>query len=132
MAVVAALRDEYEVLSGILKPDRRVRLFGDIDGRSDMIGPAGSERGIIPMAQEQKESTELSIEQAFARLDEITKALEDPQTSLEDSFALYKEGSDLLAKANQKIDMVQKQVQILQNSQQSAQPGSLDSSYWVE
>ncbi len=84
------------------------------------------------MAQEQKESTELSIEQTFARLDEITKALEDPQTSLEDSFALYKEGSDLLAKANQKIDMVQKQVQILQNSQQSAQPGSLDSSYWVE
>ncbi len=84
------------------------------------------------MAQEQKDNTELSIEQAFSRLDEITKALENPQTSLEDSFALYKEGSDLLAKANSKIDMVQKQVQILQSAQQKSEPASLDDSYWVE
>ncbi len=83
------------------------------------------------MAQEQNEKKELSIEQTFSRLDEITKALENPQTSLEDSFALYKEGSDLLAKANHKIDMVQKQVQIMQTVQQS-EPVQMDDSYWVE
>ncbi len=83
------------------------------------------------MAQEQNENTELNIEQTFARLDEITKALENPQTSLEDSFALYKEGSDLLTKATHKIDMVQKQVQVLQNGQ-TGESVSMDSSYWVE
>ncbi len=83
------------------------------------------------MAQEQNDNTELNIEQTFARLDEITKALENPQTSLEDSFALYKEGSDLLTKATHKIDMVQKQVQVLQNGQ-AGETGSMDSSYWVE
>ncbi len=84
------------------------------------------------MSQDTKDKTELSIEQTFSRLDEITKALEDPQTSLEDSFALYKEGSDLLTKANQKIDMVQKQVQILQRVQQGPGTSSLDDSDWVE
>lgn len=84
------------------------------------------------MGKDTNENNELTIEQSFTRLDEITKALEDPQTSLEDSFALYKEGSDLLLKANQKIDMVQKQVQILQRAQQTPETSSLDDSYWVE
>ena len=48
------------------------------------------------MTQENTENTELTIEQAFSRIDEITKALEDPNTSLEESFALYQEGSKLL------------------------------------
>ena len=84
------------------------------------------------MTQENTGNTELTIEQTFARIDEITKALENPQTSLEDSFALYKEGSTLLAKANEKIDMVQKQVQILQHTQQESEMTTLDVSEWVE
>ena len=43
-----------------------------------------------------EELKEMTLEAAFARLDEITKALEDPNTSLEDSFSLYREGSGLL------------------------------------
>ena len=84
------------------------------------------------MAQENTGSADLTIEQTFARIDEITKALEDPSTSLEDSFALYKEGSSLLASVNQKIDMVQKQVQILQHTQQTSELTTLDDSEWVE
>lgn len=78
------------------------------------------------------ENTEMTIEQAFSRIDAITKALEDPQTSLEDSFALYQEGSNLLSMANQKIDLVQKQVQILQHSQDELELSLLDDSEWRE
>lgn len=84
------------------------------------------------MAQENTEKSQMTIEQIFARIDEITKALENPETSLEDSFALYQEGSMLLAKANEKIDMVQKQVQILHHTQNSSEMASLDDSEWVE
>ena len=55
--------------------------------------------------------TEMTLEETFARLDAITAALEDPSTGLEASFALYKEGSELLKQAGGKIDLVQKQVQ---------------------
>ncbi len=78
------------------------------------------------------QENEKTIEETFARLDVITKALEDPDTSLEDSFALYKEGSELLAKANRKIDMVQKQVQVLQKTQQGVETAPLEDSLWVE
>ena len=78
------------------------------------------------------ENTEMTIEQAFSRIDAITKALEDPQTSLEDSFALYQEGSNLLSMANRKIDLVQKQVQILQHTQDEPELSTLDDSEWRE
>lgn len=81
---------------------------------------------------EQEQNTELTIEQAFSRIDEITKALENPETSLEDSFALYREGSTLLGQANRKIDLLHKQVQILQHTQQSSEMTTLDDSEWVE
>ena len=84
------------------------------------------------MAQDNTQNAELTIEQAFSRIDEITKALEDPNTSLEDSFALYQEGSSLLKAANEKIDMVQKQVQILQHTQAESGMTTLDDSEWVE
>ena len=78
------------------------------------------------------ETADMTIEQALSRIDEITKALEDPGTSLEDSFALYQEGSNLLAMTNQKIDLVQKQVQILQHTQEDPELSLLDDSEWRE
>ncbi len=56
---------------------------------------------------------EMTLEEIFARLDEITGSLEDSGTGLEASFALFQEGSALLGKAGEKIDLVQKQVQVL-------------------
>ena len=84
------------------------------------------------MGAENTETKDLTIKEAFARIEEITKALENPETSLEDSFSLYREGSSLLAQAGRKIDMVQKQVQILQHTQQEPDMTTLDDSEWVE
>lgn len=60
------------------------------------------------MAEEKR-----TLEKSFARLEEITKALEDPDTTLENSFALYQEGCGLLKEAGEKIDLVEKQVKVL-------------------
>ena len=57
---------------------------------------------------------EMTLEQIFERLDEITSSLEEASVGLEASFALYKEGSELLKSANGRIDLVRKQVQVLQ------------------
>ncbi len=59
---------------------------------------------------------EMTLEQIFGRLDEITSSLEDASVGLEASFALYKEGSELLKSANGRIDLVRKQVQVLQQT----------------
>ena len=59
---------------------------------------------------------EMTLEQIFARLDEITSSLEEASVGLEASFALYKEGSELLKSANSRIDLVRKQVQVLQQT----------------
>lgn len=64
--------------------------------------------------EKKTEEKEMTIEQAFARLEEITAKMEDTETSLEESFALYKEGSELLNRAGAKIDLVEKQLQVLQ------------------
>ena len=48
------------------------------------------------LKEEASGKTELTLEEAFARLDEITAKLENPRTTLEESFALYKEGNELL------------------------------------
>lgn len=64
--------------------------------------------------------TERTLEEIFDRLEEITSAMENPDTGLEASFALYKEGSELLKQADGRIDLVQKQVQVLQQGPDGA------------
>ncbi len=57
------------------------------------------------------ESTEMTIEDAFARLQEILGRMEEDGITLEESFAGYEEGMKLLKYCNEKIDRVEKQVQ---------------------
>jgi exodeoxyribonuclease VII small subunit len=52
----------------------------------------------------------LSLEEAFARLDELLKKMEDREIPLEESFAVYKEGMDLLKQSREKIDTVEKKM----------------------
>lgn len=52
----------------------------------------------------------LTIEEAFAQLDELARQLESSQTSLEDSFALYQRGMELLKYCSGKIDQVEKKM----------------------
>ena len=60
------------------------------------------------MAENQKE--EKTLEEAFSELDVLADKLEDRETSLEDSFRLYKQGMGLLKFCNDKLDTVEKQM----------------------
>jgi exodeoxyribonuclease VII small subunit len=56
---------------------------------------------------------ELTLEETFARLEQMLEQLEDPQLSLEASFELYQQGMSLLAQCNEKIDTVEKKILIM-------------------
>lgn len=60
------------------------------------------------MAKEEKEK--ISIEEAFAKLDETVKEMEDDDVSLERSFSLYKTGMELIESCTKEIDLVEKSV----------------------
>lgn len=57
---------------------------------------------------------EKTIEETFAELDEIMEKLESSETSLEESFACYEAGIKLVKACGEKIDLVEKQMIILQ------------------
>lgn len=56
------------------------------------------------------EQPEKTIEEAFTELDALAVKLEDRETSLEDSFLLYKKGMELLKYCNEKLDTVEKKM----------------------
>lgn len=56
------------------------------------------------------EKKELTLEESFQRLDELIAKLEDREIPLEESFAVYKEGMDLLKSSREKIDTVEKKM----------------------
>lgn len=62
------------------------------------------------MAEKNKK---LVIEDAFARLDEINKLLENPETSLKDSMELYAEGVKLASACKEELASVEKEIKIL-------------------
>lgn len=59
------------------------------------------------------EKQEISLEESFAKLDEMLEKLENPQLPLEESFRLYQQGMELLADCNKKIDTVEKKILIM-------------------
>ena len=56
---------------------------------------------------------ELSLEEAFARIEETIGHLEEEETTLEESFQAYQQGMKLLQFCNEKIDKVEKQVLLI-------------------
>ena len=54
-----------------------------------------------------------TLEEVFQELDVVVKQLENALISLEDSFRLYHQGMDLLKVCNDKIDLVEKKMLIL-------------------
>ncbi len=72
------------------------------------------------MAAKKKEEKTLTIEEAFAEIDEKVKALENNEISLEDSFKEYQEGMKLLKFCHEAIAEVEKKVQTI------AEDGSLE------
>lgn len=66
------------------------------------------------MAEQKKQDMEeLTLEEGFEKLDEILSALESREITLEDSFSTYAKGMALLKKCNDKIDMVEKKMQLI-------------------
>ena len=61
------------------------------------------------MAQ-QTTDNEKNIEDVFQELDVIAEKLESSDTSLEDSFRLYKKGMELLKYRSGKLDTVEKKM----------------------
>lgn len=59
------------------------------------------------------EVKDLSLEQAFARLEDTISRLESSDITLEESFQEYKTGMELLKHCNDSIDKVEKQVLML-------------------
>ncbi len=57
-----------------------------------------------------EELKKMSIEEAFSSVEETMEALKNDETSLEDSFALYKDGMEILKSLSEKIDQVEKEV----------------------
>ncbi len=56
---------------------------------------------------------DLSVEEAFARLDELIQELEKPEQTLEASFQSYAEGMKLVQFCNDALDKVEKKVLVL-------------------
>lgn len=63
---------------------------------------------------------DLSIEQSFARLQEILARMEEEDVTLEESFSCYEEGMKLVRRCNEKIAQVEQKVMVL------SEDGSLD------
>ncbi|MBO6115404.1 MAG: exodeoxyribonuclease VII small subunit [Lachnospiraceae bacterium] len=53
------------------------------------------------------------IEEAFTRLEEINKSLENPDTSLKDSLIFYEEGVKLVNACRENLEGIEKEIQIL-------------------
>lgn len=72
------------------------------------------------MAGKKKAETEsmqaLSLEALLEQLEQVMEELGSPELSLEESFAKYKQGMDLLLKCNQAIDKVEKELMILEEN----------------
>ncbi|MBO7334503.1 MAG: exodeoxyribonuclease VII small subunit [Lachnospiraceae bacterium] len=56
------------------------------------------------------EEKKLTIEEAFAKLDDTIKEMESEDVTLERSFALYKSGMEMIENCTKEIDLVEKKV----------------------
>lgn len=58
---------------------------------------------------------ELSIEDIYDKLDSLIEQMDSDDISLEDSFKLYNEGLSLVKECNEKIEKVEKDIEVLEN-----------------
>lgn len=63
---------------------------------------------------EQKNIEEMTLEEGFLMLDQITNKLDEPGLSLEERFEHYKKGMELVKSCSEKIDLVEKKMMIIQ------------------
>ena len=61
------------------------------------------------------EKVDLTIEESFAKLEEMVKALDSDEVTLEESFSIYEEGMKLIKDVSGRIDLVEKKIKILES-----------------
>lgn len=59
-------------------------------------------------------SDKLTFQDSLDRLEEIVDQLESGEATIEDSLELYKKGMFYLKECNEKIDKVEKEIEIIQ------------------
>ncbi len=62
-----------------------------------------------------EEKKEITIEESFARLEGMVKALDSDEITLEESFKLYEEGMKLIKDVSERIDLVEKKIKVLES-----------------
>lgn len=62
--------------------------------------------------KENNSGMEFTLEEGFRELEKVLQDMEE-EVSLEESFRLYHRGIDLLKECSDKIDHVEKQIQVL-------------------
>ncbi|MDO4188934.1 MAG: exodeoxyribonuclease VII small subunit [Lachnospiraceae bacterium] len=65
------------------------------------------------MSKDKLNIEELSLEEGFEKIEEIMNEMSDSDISLEESFEKYKLSMEILKHCSDKIDTVEKQIQIL-------------------
>ena len=68
------------------------------------------------MAGRKKAESNVGLEEALAQLEQVMETMESSELSLEQSFQLYKKGMDLLLQCNQAINKVEKELMILEGT----------------
>ena len=63
-----------------------------------------------------KQQEEYTLESAFSKLNDIVKQLDSGTQSLEEAFASYAEGMEMIRLCNAKIDKVEKQCLVIRES----------------
>lgn len=59
------------------------------------------------MAEKKKE---MKIEDTFDELEAVIEKMEKPETGLEETFELYKQGLDMIRKCNDSISSIEKKI----------------------
>lgn len=54
-----------------------------------------------------------TLEETFLQLEEMIEKMEQPEITLDDSFALYQSGMEKLKSCNSMLDAVEKKMQVL-------------------
>lgn len=69
------------------------------------------------MGDDKSADQKLTFEEAYKRLDEISRQLEDSTTSLEKSFMLFEEGQSLMKHCNDLLDKAERKLKVIQTGE---------------
>ncbi len=68
----------------------------------------------------------LKFEDAYKRLDEIARLLEDGNTPLEESFKIYEEGQELIRKCHEILDQAEIKLKAVKEKQNDVEAEEIE------